>query len=167
MSWWWAAVASAAPLQVLDRPAFTAAPAELLALGKAAPRGDWPVVILREQVDTSYDDAGRATERWRWVFVVRTQAGVDDWGTLHSEWRPFHQDKPVLRARVIDPGGGVAEPDPALITDSTASSDATNVISDRRYVDAAATSIPSCQAWACSTTRSSARASTAATSGST
>jgi len=125
---WFGAVASAAPRSALDKPAFSATPAELLAAGKAAAAGDWPVVILRDEVDTSYDEASRATVRWRWVFVVRTQAGVDEWGTLRSQWRPFYQDKPRVRARVIDPGGGVAELDPALVTDAAASAAASNVL---------------------------------------
>lgn len=54
---------SAAPatpaLRALDKPAFTATPAEQLALGKAAPTGDWSTVILREQREVSYDDRGR------------------------------------------------------------------------------------------------------------
>lgn len=98
----------------LDKPAFTATPAELLAAGKVAPPGDWPAVVLREQTDTSYDELGRATVRERWVYVVRTQVGIDGWGTVRAAWRPFYQDKPVLRARVIDPAGNVAELDPAL-----------------------------------------------------
>ena len=143
-----AAVAAAAPSgspprqtpqpqsSALDKPAFTATPAELLALARAAPAGDWPVVVLRDQCDTSYDDASRATVRSRWVFVVRTQAGVDDWGTIRTQWRPSHQDRPAIRARVIDPSGAVAELDPALITDAQTNGTATNVISDHRHVDA-------------------------------
>ena len=133
---WFGAAAGAAPRSALDKPAFSATPAELLAVGKAAAPGDWPVVILREQVDTSYDEASRTTVRWRSVFVVRTQAGVDDWGTLRSHWRPFYQDKPRVRARVIDPDGVVAELDPALVTDAPASTGASNVFSDRRHLDA-------------------------------
>jgi tetratricopeptide (TPR) repeat protein/transglutaminase-like putative cysteine protease len=120
----------------LDKPAFTATPAELLALARAAPAGDWPVVVLREQSDTSYDDASRATVRSRWVFVVRTQAGVDDWGTIRTQWRPSYQDRPAIRARVIDPSGAVAELDPALITDAQTTGSAPNVLSDRRHIDA-------------------------------
>jgi len=129
-------VPAAAAERVLDKPAFTATPDELLALGKAAPPGDWPALILREQHDVSYDDRGRVTTHERWVFVIRTQAGVDDWGTLHSAWSPFYQDRPVIRARVIDPAGRVAELDPALVTDAPARQGSANVFSDRRRLDA-------------------------------
>lgn len=120
--------------RVLDRPAFAAEPSELLALGKAAPPGDWPVVVLRDQHDVSYDDKGRATVRWRTVFVVRTRAGVDGWGTARAEWRPFYQYKPFIRARVIDPAGEVAEIDPALVADAPAAQ--LGLFSDRRRLEA-------------------------------
>ncbi|HSS02059.1 MAG TPA: DUF3857 domain-containing protein [Kofleriaceae bacterium] len=122
--------------RVLDRPAFTAAPGELLALASAAPAGDWPVVLLRDQHDVSYDDEGRATVRWRMVFVVRTRAGVDGWGTARAEWRPFYQDRPQVRARVIEPGGEVTELDPALIVDAPATQVGAPASSDRRRLEA-------------------------------
>jgi tetratricopeptide (TPR) repeat protein/transglutaminase-like putative cysteine protease len=122
--------------RVLDKPAFAAEPSELLALGKAAPPGDWPVVVLRDQHDVSYDDKGRATVRWRTVFVVRTRVGIEGWGTVPAEWRPFYQHKPVVRARVIDPSGEVAEIDPALVGDAPATQVGTFVFSDRRRLEA-------------------------------
>jgi tetratricopeptide (TPR) repeat protein/transglutaminase-like putative cysteine protease len=129
-------VPAAAADRVLDKPAFTATPDELLALGKAAPPGDWPALILREQHDISYDDRGRVTSHDRWVFVIRTQAGGDEWGTIHSGWSPFYQDRPVIRARVIDPAGHVAELDPVLVTDAPARQGSANVFSDRRRLNA-------------------------------
>src|SRR5215208_3546454 len=121
---------------VLDRPAFAAEPGELVALARAATAGDWPVVILRDQHDISYDDHGRATVRWRCVFVIRTRAGVDGWGTVRSDWRPFYQVKPSVRARVIDPTGGVAELDPTLVSDAPATQVGPYVFSDRRRIQA-------------------------------
>ena len=58
-------------LRALDKPGFTATPGELLALGKAAPTGDWPIVVLRDQRDVRYDDRGRATVRSRRLYVVQ------------------------------------------------------------------------------------------------
>ena len=126
--------------RALDKPAFTAAPGELIALGKAAPTGDWAMVVLREQRDVSYDDRGRATVRARRVYVV--QAGArdddddDDDDALHAEWSPSYQDKPVIRARVITPEGKVVELDPAGITELPVSQRATNAAGDRRYLQA-------------------------------
>jgi tetratricopeptide (TPR) repeat protein len=126
-------VAYASP--VLDKPSFTATPAELLAVAKAAPRGSSDIVVLREEGDVSYDDRGRVTSRWRLVFLVATQAGADDWRTLASSWQPSYQDKPKVRARVIDANGRVTELDASRITDRP-SVDATRASpDDRRRLD--------------------------------
>jgi tetratricopeptide (TPR) repeat protein len=133
---WLSGTSVAVADRVLDRPAFSAAPSELLALASTAPAGDWPVVLLRDQHDVSYDDKGRATVRWRMVFVVRTRAGVDGWGTARAEWRPFYQDRPQVRARVIEPAGELAELDPSLIADAPATQPGAPALSDRRRLEA-------------------------------
>ncbi|HEX7839066.1 MAG TPA: DUF3857 domain-containing protein [Kofleriaceae bacterium] len=126
--------------RALDKPAFTAAPGELLALGKAAPTGDWSMVVLRAQRDVSYDDQGRATVRARRVYVVQAGAGGDDDDddddAIHAEWHPSYQDKPVIRARVITPEGKAVELDPARITELPGSQRAANAAGDRRYLQA-------------------------------
>jgi transglutaminase-like putative cysteine protease len=128
----WGGTAHAA--DPLDLPSFTAPVPDLLAAARAAPAGDWPVVVLREESERTFDAAGRMVERWRMVFVVRTQAGVDDWGTLSSEWSPFYQDKPAVRIRVIAPDGTTSNLDPSLIHDAPAVEDSPAVFSDRRVL---------------------------------
>jgi tetratricopeptide (TPR) repeat protein len=120
--------------RALDKPAFTAAPAELLAAAAAAPASDSPFVVLREQHEISYDDSGRATERKRSVVVVRTREAIEDWEALQSSWRASYQDKPVVRARVIDPGGGARELDPADIREPPARG--ARASGDRRLIEA-------------------------------
>jgi tetratricopeptide (TPR) repeat protein len=120
----------------LDKPAFTATPDELLAAAKAAPAGDWPVVILRSDDSRAIGDDGKVVSRWRWVFVVRSQAGVDGWGTLQSTYRPFYQDRPVVRVRVIAPDGTVTELDQSLVSEAPEVEHAPNVFSDSRVVQA-------------------------------
>ncbi|TMQ10176.1 MAG: DUF3857 domain-containing protein [Deltaproteobacteria bacterium] len=103
----------------LDKPAFTATPGELLALGRAVSTGDWPKVVLRDQRDVSYDDRGRATIRRRLVYVVQVAEDLEDEEEdgLRAEWHPSYQDRPWMRARVIAPAGTVAELDPAQISE--------------------------------------------------
>ncbi len=120
----------------LLKPSFTATPAELLAAAKTAPPGDWPIGLLRQENQISFDDKGRSVSRWRLVFVVRSQGGADDWGTLSLDWQPFYQDKPTIRARVIEPGGKVTELDQSLIADSPAVETSPSVFSDRRRLEA-------------------------------
>ncbi len=118
----------------VEKPAFAATPAELLAAAKEAPPGDWPVVILREDHDISVDDLGKKTDRFRMVFVIRSQVGVDDWGTLSWGWSPFYQDRPVVRARVIQSDGSTTTLDPSVIADAPAVEHSSSVFSDRRML---------------------------------
>ncbi|HSD90443.1 MAG TPA: DUF3857 domain-containing transglutaminase family protein, partial [Kofleriaceae bacterium] len=115
----------------LDKPAFTATPSELLAAAKKQPAGAADVFVLREDKDISFDDRGRITTHWRMVFVVLSRAGADDWGQLGTTWQPSYQDKPKLRARVIDPSGAVADLDASRITDAPEWT--TTVIPDVRH----------------------------------
>ncbi|MGN6106142.1 MAG: DUF3857 domain-containing protein [Kofleriaceae bacterium] len=126
--------AHAAP-SALDKPAFTATPGELLAAAKSA-TGDWPAFVLRHEDHVKIDERGRATRRWRLVFVVLGQAAVDDWGTLQTSWSPFYQKPPVIRARVIEPDGKVVELDPKVVTHAPQTSTSPSVFSDRRITQA-------------------------------
>ena len=120
----------------LDKPSFTASPSELLAEAKAASgTADSEVVVLRDETAVQIDETSRVERRDRVVFLVRKQAGADDWGTLQLEWRPFYQDKPVVRARVIAADGGVSELDQKLITDAPAVNESPVVFSDRRSLE--------------------------------
>ena len=131
-------VARASAGSALDRPAFTATPAELLADAKAAPRSksDADVIVLRDETTLVFDDAGRAERRRRIVYVVEKQQAVDGWGTVALDFQPFYQDRPTIRARVVSANGQVAEIDQSLITDSPKVSESPNVFSDRREMTA-------------------------------
>src|SRR5215510_16557539 len=58
--------------RALDKPSFTAAPAELLAAARAAPEGKAGDggVTLRHERDISFDAQGRATVRDHMIYVV-------------------------------------------------------------------------------------------------
>jgi tetratricopeptide (TPR) repeat protein len=129
----WSSAAAAGPL---DQPAFTAKPAALLAAGRAAPTHDASVVVLRQDTTFTFDARGRSTHDYRIVFLVEQPAGVDDWGSIELSWRPFYQDKPTIRARVIAPDGKVAALDPSLIHDAPSVSSSPQVFSDRRTMQA-------------------------------
>jgi len=119
----WSAVAFGDPL---DKPAFTATPAELLAAAKQAPASTASddVTILRVDDEFRFDDRARITERWRMVAVIRTKAGADSWDSLGYQYRPSYQDHPAVRARVVDPAGSVAELDPKQLRDDPVATNA-------------------------------------------
>jgi tetratricopeptide (TPR) repeat protein len=130
-----AGLAAAGPA-ALDKPAFTATPAELLAAAQAAPAADAPIHVLRDEITISYDDRGRAERRYRVVALIVKPAGADDWGTIGLGWSPFYQDKPTVRARVIAASGRVDVIDPSLINDAPVVSESPSVFSDRRTLEA-------------------------------
>ena len=120
----------------LDKPAFTATPAELLAEARAAKPAGHDVAVLRDDVTLRFDERGRLEKRYRTVFTVVAPSGADDWGTISLDWQPFYQDKPTIRARVINADGSVTEFDPSLIHDAPAVNESPTVFSDRRDLTA-------------------------------
>ena len=127
------AVAGADPL---DKPAFTATPAELLAAAAAAPAPGHDVIVLRDDATYTYDAGGRLTRRYHVVFAVLTQAGADDWESPWCEWYASHQQRPTLRARVVAPDGSVAVVAPAQVQDAPAVGTSGNAASDRHVMHA-------------------------------
>lgn len=124
-----ATVASADPL---DKPAFSATPAELQAAARAVVSDDQSIVIVRDDIRYEFDEAGRQTRRERLIFAIRQQVAVDDWGTARIGWRPFYQERPVVRGRVIAPDGTVTAFDLSLAHDAPAVMESPQVFSDRR-----------------------------------
>src|SRR5205814_8691507 len=102
---------------VLDKPSFTATPSELIAAANVKPAGATDAFIMREDEDVAFDDKGRVTTHWHMIFVVTSQAGADDWGTVGAGWIPAYQDKPTVKARVIDTSAKVTELDQGRITE--------------------------------------------------
>jgi transglutaminase-like putative cysteine protease/tetratricopeptide (TPR) repeat protein len=126
-----ALTAAAVSAEPLDQPAFSASPAELLAAAKAVP-ADAAVTVLRNDIAIAVDARGRVERRERLVFAIRQAVGADDWGTLRLGWRPFYQERPTVRGRVIGPDGAVTPFDLALIHDAPAVMESPQVFSDRR-----------------------------------
>ncbi len=120
----------------LDKPAFTATPAELLAEARAAKPAGHAVAVLRDDVTYTFDERGRVEKRYRTVFTVVAPSGADDWGTIGLDWQPFYQDKPTIRARVINADGSVTDFDPSLMHDAPAVNESPTVFSDRRDLTA-------------------------------
>jgi Flp pilus assembly protein TadD len=101
---------------LIDAPAFSASPAELLAAAKAAP-ADSDVYVIARSADVALDP-GRDTDRYRIIFVVRTQAGIAPTSDQEQTYTPPLEGRPTIRARVIDPSGQVSELDAATIADT-------------------------------------------------
>lgn len=115
----------------------SAPPTEVLAAAAAVKTpADTPVVILFEEMVHSYEDAHRSHHRYRQVYKILSQHGIEGWDRLSSGWAPWYEDKPALRARVVVPGGRTFGLDPKTIETSGLSGGDEAVFSDRQMVRA-------------------------------
>ena len=129
---------SAGAAELADLPPFSVAPTDLLAaaeeppgaLGKPAP-GDGVEVLLYESSFT-FDREGRRTFRRRLIYRPLTASGAEAWDEVSAEYSPWHQERPLLRARVVTPAGAVHELDPATISEVSLESELPDVYQDRR-----------------------------------
>lgn len=118
------------------RTAFTVPGPELLQVSKdLAPVDGMSVLELLEDTQITFDPEGRRVTRYRYVFRVDHEAGLDGWRTIGAIWKPWNQDRPELRARVITPDGRVHDLDPATIGESPFQDD-TKVFDDRKRLAA-------------------------------
>ncbi len=78
------------------------------------------VVELVEDESYTFDDSGRMNHVGRVVYKVLTQKGAEDWDSLSVAWEPWHEARPVIRARVIAPDFTVHTLDPNTVTEAPA-----------------------------------------------
>jgi hypothetical protein len=78
------------------------------------------VVELVEDESYTFDDAGRMAHVGRIVYKVLTQKGAEGWDSLSVGWEPWHEARPVIRARVIAPDFSVHTLDANTITEAPA-----------------------------------------------
>ena len=92
-------------------------------------------VLLRERIHR-FDAQGVGQSTLRSVFHVITPVGAEGWASLWTSWRPWHQQRPEIRARVITRHGAVHLLDPATIAESPVGEDSDDVLSDRLQLQA-------------------------------
>jgi hypothetical protein len=92
--------------------------------------------ILFKEAAYVVDAKGRCTFRERTVVRLLSAAGVGAWQELNRAWAPWYQDRPGLRARVIDADGKAHDLDPKTIAEGPAGDESLELYSDRRIVRA-------------------------------
>lgn len=98
----------------------------------AAP--DEEVIVFLRESRYRFDEAGRRTVTERWVYKINAASAVSDWDGVSAPWQPWHQEKPEIRARVIDAAGRAHELDPKTIDDAPARDDGSDVYTDARVL---------------------------------
>ena len=97
---------------------------------------DAQVQILLDDRQFSIDKSGRMRSTFRRVYKVISQDAVEDWANIEQAYDPWHQQKPVLRARVIAADGAVHWLDQKTIADAPVVQFDSTIFSDRRTVRA-------------------------------
>jgi tetratricopeptide (TPR) repeat protein len=113
-----------------DASPFASQPAAILEAAEAITAENADVIVLLEEARRSFDEQGRCEKTFRTVFRVLTPAGVENWGTVSSEWSPWHEERPRIRARVCTKSRQVFELDPATIDVAPARDDQDHVYDD-------------------------------------
>lgn len=123
------------PAQVLDRPPMSLTPTELqrAATSLPVPEGEGLLTVAR-QIRYAFDAQGRATASFRGVVRILTTTGARSFGPLESEWAPWHQERPQIRARVIGSDGRIYTIDERIITEQPVYPDDDELHSDRRML---------------------------------
>ena len=102
-------------------PHFSIDPKVLYQAASATPAPDGVnITELCEDESYSFDDAGRLIHIGHFVYKVLTQKGAEGWDSLSVGWEPWHEARPVIRARVIAPDFTVHTLDPSTITEAPA-----------------------------------------------
>jgi tetratricopeptide (TPR) repeat protein len=102
-------------------PHFSVDPKTLYQAASAAPAPDGVnVTELCEDERFTFDDAGRQVHVGHVIYKVLTQKGAEGWDSLSVGWEPWHEARPMIRARVITPDFTVHALDPNTITEAPA-----------------------------------------------
>ncbi len=129
--------APAATAEPWEGEPFSATPAALAAAAAKVPgeEGDDAVVLL---ADASYrlDETGRETYTQRLVYRVLTTAAQESWSTFEESWEPWHQERPVVRARVVTADGIEHPLDPVTLTESSQTPDDPDMFEDGKVLRA-------------------------------
>jgi len=99
----------------LDR-AFEASPSDLLHVAALGGQDtDASIELLLDEGSYQYDDQGRLSRTTRQVYRCLKRESLDEHGAVQVLWRPWFQNRPEFRARVVAPDKSVRELDPATI----------------------------------------------------
>ena len=102
-------------------PHFSSDPKTLYQAASDVPAPDGVnVTELCDDESYTFDDAGRQVHVGHFIYKVLTQKGAEGWDSLSVSWEPWHEARPVIRARVITPDFTVHTLDPNTITEAPA-----------------------------------------------
>ncbi len=98
--------------------------------------GEHGVRILLSEGYFKFSSDGSLTAKYRWVYKILDQTGIDNWSSTQVSWTPWNQDKPTIKVRVTNPDGNSYFLSEDHIIESTESSETANIYSDRKLLQA-------------------------------
>ncbi len=102
-------------------PHFSVPAKDLYLAASSAPVPDGAnVTLFDDDEEFTFDEAGRLTHVGHYIYKVLTAKGAEGWDNLSVGWDPWHEMRPVIRARVIEPDGTEHDLDPKSITEEPA-----------------------------------------------
>ena len=112
---------------------FFAAPARavLESANRVSLPADTEVVILFEERLHVYGPDGASERRYRQVYQVRSEAAAQGWNSVETNWEPWHEERPKVRARIVAPDGHVFFLDPNTIETTTPRASGHDLYTDR------------------------------------
>jgi len=114
---------------------FSVPAADLLQAAASVPvHPFYSVAELVEDQHVVYDQAGRATATYRYLFRVDREGAVKGWGLVSAGWTPWLEERPEIRARVITADGVEHRLDPSTLSDAPAGGSSQDLFEDRRLL---------------------------------
>ncbi len=92
------------------------------------------VTVLDDEASYSFDASSRSLYTEYMVYKVLTQQGAEGWSSTSVAWEPWHQERPLIRIRVITPDFAVHDLDLKTLTEAPAQDQESNIYSDRRVI---------------------------------
>lgn len=140
----WIVMLMAAQVAVQDElpawglPFMEASPQEVVASADAFAESEDAGGVTHLYRESSIDlhPDGRKTLRERQIYRIDDRSGLDYWASLEALWRPWYQERPVLRARICQPDGKVNILEEKDIVEGTPPGVELNVYSDERMIKA-------------------------------
>ena len=98
--------------------------------------GEHGVRILLSEGHFTFAEDGSLVAKYKWVYKILDQSGIDNWSSTQAGWTPWNQERPIIKARVTNPDGNSYFLTEDHIIESTESSDMANIYSDRKLLQA-------------------------------
>lgn len=120
-----------------EKAFFQAPPDKLREAARQLPTVDGASVqILLHEMVYRVDDRNRVEQTARWVYRILDRAGVEGWSDLETDWSPWYQERPRVRARISNPDGKVHLLQAKDILETSPGDDEEKTYSDDRVLSA-------------------------------